>query len=187
MPQASSTTRTRSIAFVGLSVALMAVSAWVTVALGPVPFTLQIFAVVLVLLALEPAEALASIACYLLMGAVGLPVFSAMRGGMGVLLGPTGGFLWGYLVGAAAALAFLQVASRNRLERPLVVDAAAAVIFLVLAYLCGWLQLMPAAGLSPQAAFASGIAPFIALDALKIAVAVPVARAVRKAVGPLRV
>ena len=182
MPSASSTIHTRSIAFAGLSVALMAVSAWITIPLGPVPFTLQIFAFVLVLLALKPTEALVAIGTYLLMGAVGLPVFSAMRGGVGVLLGPTGGFLWGCFLGALVALAFLHATRNTQRTRPLIADCIAAALFLLVVYLCGWLQLMFVAALSPQAAFATGVAPFILLDIAKIAAAVPIARAVRTAV-----
>ena len=77
--------RTRSIAFVALTVAITAVSAWVTVPLGPVPFTLQIFAVAFMVLVLQPKEAVAAITAYLVLGAVGVPVFSGMRGGIGVL------------------------------------------------------------------------------------------------------
>ena len=95
--------RTRSIAFVALTVAITAVSAWVTVPLGPVPFTLQIFAVAFMVLVLQPKEAVAAITAYLVLGAVGVPVFSGMRGGNGVLAGATGGFLWGYLLGVGLA------------------------------------------------------------------------------------
>jgi len=110
----SASARTRSMAFVGLAIAIIAVSAWVTVPLGPIPFTLQMFAVTFAVVVLSPKEAIASIAGYLLLGAVGVPVFSGMRGGIGVLAGPTGGFLWGYLLGVAAAALFLYVV-RTRL------------------------------------------------------------------------
>ena len=186
MAQGRSVSRTRSIALAGLSVALLTVSAWITIPLGPVPITLQIFVMVLVLLALSPQEAFATLGCYLLMGAVGLPVFSSMRGGLAVLLGPTGGFLWGYALGLLAALAFLRIAGYERNNRPLYADAIAAVIFLALAYLCGWLQLMPTAGLAPEAAFAAGVAPFVLIDIAKIAIAVPTARAVRTAIAAQR-
>ena len=106
--------RTRSVAFVGLAIAIIAVSAWVTVPLGPIPFTLQMFAVTFAIVVLSPKEAIAAITGYLLLGAVGVPVFSGMRGGIGVLAGPTGGFLWGYLFGVAAAALFLYVV-RTRL------------------------------------------------------------------------
>lgn len=104
--------RTRSIAFVGLSIALIAVSAWIVVPLGPVPFTLQMLSISFVICLLTPKEAIATICCYELLGAIGVPVFSGMRGGIGVLLGPTGGFLVGYLIGVPLAVGFLYVARR---------------------------------------------------------------------------
>lgn len=174
--------RTRSVVFCGLSVALMAVSAWITVPFGPVPFTLQTFVMVFVLLALQPREALASIGIYIAMGALGLPMFSAMRGGIGVLAGPTGGFIWGFLLGAVVALAYLRVAPGSPKERPLVHDAVAAVIFLLVCYVCGWVQLMLVANMGPAAAFLAAIAPFVIIDALKLAAAIAVARAVRAAI-----
>ncbi len=176
-------TKTRSVAFCGLCIAIMAVSAWITVPLGPVPFTLQIFALVFAILVLSPKEAIASVAIYLLMGAVGMPVFSSMRGGIGVLMGPTGGFLWGYLLGVLLAAAFLAFASRKERPRTVAVDVAVAALFLLVSYTCGWLQLAAVTQMSLPAAFATGIAPFILVDFAKIAIAVVTARAVRKAMN----
>ena len=82
---------------IGISVALLAVSAAVTVPLGPVPLTLQTMVLALLPIALGWRTATCSMALYLLLGAVGLPVFSGFSGGLGHLLGPTGGFLWGFL------------------------------------------------------------------------------------------
>lgn len=178
-PRTLPASRTRSIAFVGLTVAVMAVSAWVTVPIGSVPFTLQTFALSFAILVLRPKECMAAVACYLLLGAVGLPVFSGMRGGLGVLAGPTGGFLWGYLIGAAAAVALLAAFRR----RGAVVDATACVAFTAVAYACGWAQYMLVTGAGPLAALLTAVAPFVVVDALKIAAAVAAARAVRAAVG----
>lgn len=182
-----STSRTRSIAFVGLSIALMAVSAWVSVPLGPVPFTLQTFVMVFALLVLTPRQCLAALGGYLMLGAIGLPVFSAMRGGIGILVGPTGGFLWGFLLGAAVALVFLRLV-RTRFgagveagRRGLILDLVAGFLFLAVMYVCGWAQLMGVASLSPAAAFATAVAPFLVVDTLKLVAAVGTARAVRKA------
>ena len=139
--------RTRSIAFVGLTIALMGVSAWVAIPFGPVLLTLQMFALMFALLALTPRECLAAIAGYLALGAVGLPMFSGMRGGIGMLLGPTGGYLWGYMLAAAAALAVRAAlrralgggASGGRLagRRAWAVDLAACLVFIVVTYTCG--------------------------------------------------
>lgn len=171
--------RTRSIAFVGLSIALMAVSAWVSIPLGPIPFTLQTFVMMFALLVLTPKQCLAAIAGYLLLGAIGVPVFSSMRGGIGILMGPTGGFLWGWLVAAAVVLA-IGAALGNRLPRskPWVM----ALLFTVLSYSCGWAQYMAVSHLDPLAAFLTGVAPFVLIEAAKLAAAVVCARAVGRAV-----
>ncbi len=215
--------RTRSLAFVGLSIAIMAVSAWVTVPLGPVPFTLQMFALVFAIVVLTPRECIAAVTGYLLLGAVGLPVFSGMRGGIGVLAGPTGGFLWGYLLGAAAAALLLWVV-RQRVAanagargassaaggrgvpqaagasarqaasassagtkaggflRVAGFELLAGLLFTAVSYLCGWAQFMAVAGVGPEAAFVTAIAPFVVIDVLKVVAAVLCARAVRAAV-----
>ena len=92
MKQHPSRSRSRELVFCALSIALMVVCAWVTVPFGPVPFTLSTFALLFVLFTLPPRTAFAAIAGYVLLGALGLPVFSSFKGGLAALLGPTGGF-----------------------------------------------------------------------------------------------
>lgn len=178
--------RTRSIAFVGLTIAIMAVSAWVSIPIGPISFTLQIFAVAFAVLVLSPTECIAAVAGYLLLGAVGIPVFSNMRGGVGVLAGASGGFLWGFLLGAGFAICarfFLQKAVKNPSAKAnFAIDMSAGVVFLLVSYVCGWAQLMAVASMSPAAAFAAGVAPFIVLDLIKLVAAVVCANAVNRAI-----
>lgn len=200
--QARPLSRTRSIAFIGLTIAIMAVSAWVTVPLGPIPFTLQMFAVTFAIVVLKPQEAIAAIVGYLLLGAIGVPVFSGMRGGVGVLAGPTGGFLWGYLFGVAAAVLLLMVVRSRSARREAQGDPASAaaltgvqkalgflrvagveiiagILFTAISYLCGWAQYMAVAGVGPEAAFLACVAPFVVVDLIKIVAAVACARAVK--------
>jgi biotin transport system substrate-specific component len=159
---------------------LMAVSG-LALPIGVVPVTLQVFVVVLAALLLTPRWAAVSIGVYLLAGAVGLPVFSGMKGGLGVLVGPTGGYLWGFLVGAVAG-AFARVAlERVGSLRGLAADSAAAAVVVAGVYLAGWLQLAAVAHLAAGAAFAAGVLPFIAIDIAKGAAAVAVAAGVRRA------
>lgn len=84
----------RSIARCGVCIALLAVSAWITVPLGPVPFTMQTFVLALLPQVMTTRDALFTVVVYLLLGAVGVPVFSGFQGGLGVLLGPTGAISW---------------------------------------------------------------------------------------------
>lgn len=82
-----------------LFAALTAVCAWISLPIPPVAFTLQTFAVGLTLGILGGKWGTVSILLYLLLGAVGLPVFSGFQSGAVALPGPTGGFLWGFLAG----------------------------------------------------------------------------------------
>ena len=172
--------RSRAIAFTALAIAVIAVSAWITVPIGPVPFTLQMFAVTFAILVLEPKQAIGAIAGYLVLGAIGVPVFSGMRGGIGVLLGPTGGFLWGYLIGVSAAVGMLALFRRRGIDS-FAVGMASGLLFTVIAYACGWLQYMFVAGVGPLESLLVTVAPFIIVDIVKVAAATAVARTVIQA------
>ena len=81
-----------------LFAALLCICSWLALPLGGVTFTLQTFGVFLTLGLLGGKWGSICVAVYLLLGAVGLPVFSGFQGGFGVLLGANGGFLWGFLL-----------------------------------------------------------------------------------------
>lgn len=179
--------RTETVAFCGLAIALLAISAWVTVPLGPVPFTLQTMVLVFVVVLFPPREALVSVFGYLALGAIGVPVFSSMKGGLASIVGPTGGFLVGFGIGAILAVLLLKAWREPEAKSARMLRAAlAAVVLLLTSYVCGWLQLMALTGMGPAAAFAAGIAPFIVLDAIKLSVGVALAQTLKNAVPALR-
>ena len=180
-PLAATDSRSRSVAFTALSIAIITVSAWITVPIGPVPFTLQMFAVTFAILVLAPKQAIGAIAGYLALGAIGVPVFSGMRGGVGVLMGPTGGFLWGYLIGVSLAVAVLALFRRRGIDN-FAVGMLCGLVFTAVAYVCGWFQYMFVAGVGPLESFLVCVAPFVIVDVIKIAAATAVARAVIRAV-----
>ena len=195
----SAFSRAESLAFCGLSIALLTVSAWITIPLGPVPFTLQTMMLTFVVLLFSPREALISVFGYLALGALGVPVFSGMKGGAATLLGSTGGFIIGFGLGALAAILILKVWKAPATEsiddtRPLkalhakgvVREFVAAFVLLAISYVCGWIQLMVVADMAPLAAFLAGIAPFIVIDIVKVFVGASLARAIRHAVPALR-
>lgn len=88
---------TREMAYIAICVALISICSWISIPFT-VPFTLQTFAVFLVLLLLGGKNGTISIIIYILLGAVGLPVFSGFRGGIGMLFGTTGGYIWGFII-----------------------------------------------------------------------------------------
>src|SRR5215207_3565682 len=86
-----------------LMAAVTAVAAQIAIPLEPVPFTLQVLAVILSGLLLGPRYGALAQAIYVLVGAVGVPVFAQFSGGLGVVLGPTGGYLVSYPIAASVA------------------------------------------------------------------------------------
>lgn len=91
--------KTRSMVYVALFAVLMAVCAWISVP-AAVPFTMQTFAVFLALSILGGKRGTLAVVVYILMGAVGMPVFSHFQGGLGVLFQATGGYIIGFLLTA---------------------------------------------------------------------------------------
>lgn len=180
----------------GLMVALMAVAAQVSIYIGPVPFTLQIVVVVLTALLFEPRQAAFTLLAYALIGAVGVPVFSGMRGGLGVIAGPTGGYIYGYipavLLASLARRAVCPPATRpSSPVRSVVADAIAALIVIAVCYTTGTLHFMAVGALAdtPHAlAYVVGVcvAPFVVPDIIKSVAAILVATALRKAVPSIR-
>ena len=180
-PFAQTSSRPRAIVFTALCIAIMAVSAWITVPLGPIPFTLQMFAVTFAIQVLPPRQCIGAVAGDLAQGAIGVSVVSGMRGGIGVLLGPTGGFLWGYLLGVSAAAALLAL-FRSRGIDNFATGVAAGIVFTAIAYVCGWAQYMVVADVDALASFLVTVAPFVLVDLAKIVAAVACARMVIRAV-----
>ena len=157
----------------------------VEVPLTPVPFTLQVLALCLVVLAMRPREAVASAATYVLMGSLGAPVFSGGMGGVARIAGPTGGFILGFV--AAAAVGALVLGGASRLRVPYAARAMIALVATIaVVYACGWAQLMLVAHLSAEAAFAAGVVPFVALDLMKAGIATSLAAAACVARGGRR-
>lgn len=162
-----------------LVTAFMGAAGWITLPLGAVPVTLQVFGVLLAALLLTWEWALAALGLYLVMGAAGVPVFAMGTAGMGVVLGPTGGYLSGFVVAATAGAAMRVALERGRAKQ-IVADAIAAVFVIAVIYVCGWLQLSAVTGMGPAKALAVGVVPFLVPDAIKAAVALTIASAVRK-------
>ena len=156
---------------VALSVALMAVCAWIQFPMV-IPVTMQTFAVLTVSCLLGPRQGVLAVLVYLLLGLIGVPVFSGFQGGGAVLFSATGGYLTGFLFTAAITGAL----SRNpgRLVSAMVLGQAVCYLFGTL-----WFSSVYAAGTGFGAALQLCVLPYLLPDALKIALAVPVVRRVR--------
>ena len=89
---------TYRLALTAIASAMLAILAQISIPIGPVPFTLQTLAIGWIATVLKPREATLSVALYLLLGAIGLPVFAGGAAGFQALVGPTAGFLWTFLI-----------------------------------------------------------------------------------------
>ena len=167
--------RTQELARAALFAALIAICSWISIPTA-VPFTLQTFAVFLALGVLGGELGALSVAGYLLLGAVGLPVFSGFQGGLGALLGATGGYLLGFLLTA------LTVWGAERwLGKSAPVFLGACVLGLGLCYLFGsvWYAAVYAAASGPVGlATVLGwcVFPFVLPDLAKLALAFALSR-----------
>lgn len=171
---------------VALMAALTAVAAQIVIPLFPVPFTLQVFAVILSGLLLGPRYGALAMAIYLLIGAVGAPVFYGFQGGIGHILGPTGGYLISYPVAAAiAGLAATAAANASR-RKALWSSFLAGTAGLTVIYAFGVTWLMVLSQLPLGVALAQGVLPFVAFDLAKVALAALVAVAAAPAIAASR-
>jgi biotin transport system substrate-specific component len=171
-----------------LMAAVTAVAAQIAIPLpfSPVPFTLQVLAVVLSGLLLGPRYGALAQAIYVLIGAVGVPVFAQFMGGLGVVLGPRGGYLLSYPIAAAiAGLAAKTVAGDNR-RRALWTGFLWGCAGLAVIYAFGTIWLVVVTRLPIAAALAQGVAPFVVFDLIKVALATLLAVAAAPAIASSR-
>jgi biotin transport system substrate-specific component len=171
-----------------LMAAVTAVAAQISILLpfSLVPFTLQVLAVILSGLLLGPRYGALAQAIYVLVGAVGVPVFAQFKGGLGVVLGPTGGYLLSYPIAAAtaglAAYAARSAARRRALWASLLWGCAGLAVI----YALGATWLAVVTRLPFAAALAQGVAPFVIFDVIKVALAALVAVAAAPAIAASR-
>jgi biotin transport system substrate-specific component len=171
------TLRIKDIAVIGVFAALTAVLAQIAVPLPftPVPFSMGMVAVYATGILLRPRDAILTQLCYLLLGAVGVPVFGNLRGGIIALLGPTGGYLMVYPIMAGIVAAALNNSASLRAEngkKPFLKAALSLCAAHLILYAGGTLWLSLISGNSFLASLAVGVYPYIPLDAAKIVLCV---------------
>ena len=170
--------QSKSLARCALLAALMCLCAWISLPFGSTPITLQTFGLFLTLALLGGKYG--SLVCfvYLLLGGVGLPVFSGFRGGFGMLLGSTGGYLWGFLLCALVYWLITAVfGSRFRL--------LACLVGLLLCYALGtlWFYIVYLRVGSPLGigfVLLKCVAPFVLPDLLKLLLALALAKKLKR-------
>ncbi|MBO5118828.1 biotin transporter BioY [Methanocorpusculum sp.] len=162
-------TRAKTVLYTALFAALIAVGGWISLPVFAVPFTLQSLFVILASCVMHK-KAVYPVLLYVGAGLLGLPVFHNGLSGIGVLFGPTGGFLLGFI--PAAFISGVLFAKEK--------DIAAAVSAVLIYDAAAVLWFMLTASASFPAAFIACVLPYLAGDAVKAAAAVLAARRLRR-------
>ena len=160
---------TKRMTRIALCAALFAPCAWLSVPTQP-PFTMQTFGVFLTLLLLGAKDGTIAIGLYILLGALGVPVFSGFNGGMGALMGPSGGYIVGFLL---ICLIFGLLCGKGA---GLWLKALALLLGLAVCYAFGTLWFVKVYGdmkgpISTLSALSMCVFPFIVPDLAKLALA----------------
>ena len=167
--------KAKPLVYAAVMAALITLCAWITIP-TVVPFTLQTFAIFLAVGVLGGKLASLSVAVYLLLGAVGLPVFSGFSGGLGPFSGVTGGYLLGFLL-----IALVMWGAEALLGRSPIIFVMSGIVGLAVCYAFGtaWFVLMYAASTGPigvASALWTCVIPFLLPDGVKLALALVLSR-----------
>ncbi len=161
--------KARNMALCGLFTAVLAICAWISVPMGDTVITLQTFGIFLTLGLLGGKRGTVTVLVYLLLGAIGAPVFSGFRGGLGALLGTTGGYIFGFM--STSILYWIMTSIKDTPRIRLI----AMVLGLFLCYFCGsWWYLtryLTAAQTTLGLVLLKCVVPYLIPDAIKLTLA----------------
>lgn len=165
----------------GLFAAIIAICSWISVPIPPeIPFTMQTFAVFCTLGVLGGGAGTAAILVYILVGAIGIPVYAEFTGGLGILFGYTGGYFAGFIFSGLVYWLITRLFGKKLLVQ-IIAMAAGMIVCYILGTL--WFMLVSANNGSPIgfiSACALCVLPYIIPDAAKITLAILVSRRITK-------
>ena len=164
-------TKTLSIVYCGIFVALIAICSWISIPMT-IPFTLQTFAVCLATALLGTKRGTVTVLVYILLGLVGVPVFSGFKGGVSALMGPTGGYIIGFIF-----TAIIVGIITSKFGKGIPVLAIAMVLGILVCYAFGTIWFIyvytnTKEPVSVMTALSWCVIPYLIPDAVKIAIAV---------------
>lgn len=169
--------KTLDLAYIGMFVALMAVCSWINIP-TTVPFTLQTFAVFATVAILGMKRGTIAVLVYIILGAVGVPVFAGFSGGFGTLLGTTGGYIIGFLFTALITGGIIKAFGKKTwvMAAAMVLGLVACYAFGTVWFICVYTSTKSAVGI--MTALSWCVIPFIIPDLCKIALAILLERRV---------
>ncbi len=174
---------TKDLVFIALSTTIIIVCSFITIPFY-VPFTMQTFAIFTIIGLLGTKKAFISVSLYLLLGAIGLPVFSGFRGGIGNLFGITGGYLIGFLLTTIVSGSLLNLIKKHY-KLTIISFCMSMILGLLVCYTFGtvwylYLYTNSTGSISATSVLSLCVFPFILPDALKIGLSYYVTKVMKK-------
>lgn len=170
--------KTQKLTHCALFSALLCICAPIAIPIGPVSVTLSLFAVMLTGIMLCINESIFATVVYILLGTFGLPVFSGAKGGFGIIIGPTGGYIWSYILAVIIIGAICSIKFKSKKTQ-----TAAAFLSCILGtavcYLCGTLQYSSVTSTQFAKSLSVCVVPFIPFDIIKAVCATAIAAALK--------
>lgn len=164
----SETFSVRKMAIIALMTAVLCILAPISIPvfISPVPVSLGVLAIYLTAYVLSPLDATISVIIFILLGTFGLPVFSGYSGGLSKLVGPTGGYIIGFLFTVYISSLFIHM------KKGIIYDVIGMITGLALCYILGTIWFSYQQGKGFIASLLLCVVPFLIGDAIKIIVAV---------------
>lgn len=171
---------TKEMVLTAMFAAIMAVCSWISIPIGTIAITLQTFAIFCALCILGGRNSLFSILVFILLGAIGLPVFSGFKGGIGVLTGPTGGYIFGFIF-----MPIIYMAGEKLFGKKFAVKVILLLIGLIVCYTFGtaWFIFVCSNNgnsMPLSKALKLCVTPFIPFDIIKLVLALIISDRVKK-------
>ena len=177
----SETFSVRKMAIIALMTAVLCILAPISIPvfISPVPISLGVLAVYLTAYVLSPLDATISVIIFILLGTFGLPVFSGYSGGLSKLVGPTGGYIIGFLFTVYISSLFIHM------KKGIIFDVIGMITGLALCYILGTIWFSYQQGKGFIASLLLCVVPFLIGDAIKIIVAVILGTQINKRLADL--
>ena len=177
----SKTFSVQKMAIIALMTAVLCILAPISIPvfISPVPISLGVLAVYLTAYVLSPLDATISVIIFILLGTFGLPVFSGYSGGLSKLVGPTGGYIIGFLFTVYISSLFIHM------KKGIIFDVIGMISGLALCYILGTIWFSYQQGKGFIASLLLCVVPFLIGDAIKIIVAVILGTQINKRLADL--
>lgn len=174
--------KTKELTYIAIMAAILAVLSTISIQIGTIPLTLSVFGVLIIAIIAGAKKSTAAVFIYILLGAVGLPVFSGFKGGIQVLVGPTGGYIISYIfMTVIVGMVSDKLKGANLKNMSLLFLSCIAGI--AVCYLFGTVQYVLISSSDWATALKYCVYPFIGFDLIKSIIAVFVGTKIKKRIS----